>query len=457
MNNLERSWMYERLDGRGGLYSRFVIGVDEFIQFASSQPNRMGGDKVRCPCAKCQNYKFMDVETVKCHLYQFGFIENYFIWKHQGERDDISETSYGNAFHGSGQPIFEENPYRQMILHAVGPNFSQGSSWQPYSNSEPESSHPFQHSMEENPNPVSKKFYDLLDAADAKLYSGSSLSQLAVASRMLNIKIENNNMVLDNYYQTKKLVRSLGLLVEKIDCCESGCMLYWGDDDENLISCKFYSKPRYKCCVGSRKRKLIPYKRILQHGRKQSWFDCHRMFLDQHHPFRRDLKNFFKGQTVRRPPPTNRTGEEILDQICNLGIINVTDLDAEQVNKIICKTCGWKKRSIFWDLPYWSFNMIRHNLDIIHIEKSFFDNDSNDQYPKAVYTLDKEARAILFNWVKCLKFPDGYVSNLGRLPNANAKRLFGMKSYDCHVFMQRLMPIAFRELLPSNVWQSWVL
>ncbi|KAM3221136.1 hypothetical protein P3L10_020404 [Capsicum annuum] len=121
MNNLERSWMYERLDGRGGLYSRFVTGG---IYFACSQPNRMSGDKVRFPCAKCQNYKFMDVETVKCHLYQSGFIENYFIWKHQGERDDISETSYGNALHGGGQPIFEENPYRQMILDAAGPNFS---------------------------------------------------------------------------------------------------------------------------------------------------------------------------------------------------------------------------------------------------------------------------------------------------------------------------------------------
>ncbi|KAM3326935.1 hypothetical protein P3S67_002061 [Capsicum chacoense] len=128
MNNLERSWMYERLDGRGGSYSRFVTGVDEFIQFACSQPNHMSGDKVRCPCAKYQNYKFMDVETVKCHLYQYGFIENYFIWKHQGERDDISETSYGNALHVGGQPILEENPYRQMILDAAGSNFSQGSS-----------------------------------------------------------------------------------------------------------------------------------------------------------------------------------------------------------------------------------------------------------------------------------------------------------------------------------------
>ncbi|KAM3325611.1 hypothetical protein P3S67_000736 [Capsicum chacoense] len=156
-----------------------------------------------------------------------------------------------------------------MILDAAGPNFSQGLSWQSYSNSEPGSSHPFQNSVEEDPNPVSKKFYDLLDAADTKLYPGSSLSQLAFVSRMLNIKIENNmsqrgynqiikllkeslpedNIMHDSYYQMKKLVRSLGLPVEKINYCESGCILYWGDDDELLASCKFCSKPRYKRCI----------------------------------------------------------------------------------------------------------------------------------------------------------------------------------------------------------------
>ncbi|XP_047270536.1 uncharacterized protein LOC124899627 [Capsicum annuum] len=541
----------------------------------------------------------MDVETVKCHLYQSGFIENYFIWKHKGERDDRSETSYGNALHGGGHPIFKENPYRQMNLDVASPNFSQGSSWKSYSNGEPESSHPFQHSMEEDPNPISKKIYDLLDAADAELYPGSSLSQLAVVSRILNIKIEKNmsqrgynqmmqllkeslpedNIVLDNYYQTKKLVRSLGLPVEKIDrsqlhykkigcsllphshprivvnqdvCCIGVIMMNtlhlvnfvasqaadmrWHHEHKKEDSVRrhpsdseawknfneiypfFAAEPRnvrlglctdgfqpfsqsgrkysswpvivtpYNLPLGMCMKEVYMFLTIivpgklacpycmeetqsfrLQHGRKQSWFDCQRMFLDQHHPFRRDRKNFLKVQIIRRPPPTNRIGEEILDQICNLGIRNVTELDAEQVNKIICNTCGWKKRSIFWDLPYWSSNMIQNNLDVMHIEKNFFDNvfntvlnfddktkdnpqsrldtakycdqpqlgkDSTDQYPKAVYTLDKEARAILFNWVKCLKFPDGYVSNLGRLLETNAKRLFGMKSHDCHVFMQ---------------------
>ena len=30
----------------------------------------------------------------------------------------------------------------------------------------------------------------------------------------------------------------------------------------------------------------------------------------------------------------------------------------------------WKKRSIFFELPYWEHNILRHNLDVMHIEKN---------------------------------------------------------------------------------------
>ena len=32
------------------------------------------------------------------------------------------------------------------------------------------------------------------------------------------------------------------------------------------------------------------------------------------------------------------------------------------------------KMSIFWELPYWAILLIRHNLDVMHIEKNIFDN-----------------------------------------------------------------------------------
>ncbi|XP_033509958.1 uncharacterized protein [Nicotiana tomentosiformis] len=94
-------------------------------------------------------------------------------------------------------------------------------------------------------------------------------------------------------------------------------------------------------------------------------------------------------------------------------------------------------------------------LDMVeYCDRPQLAKNASGSYPKAAYTIDKAATYILFDWVKGLMFPDGYVSNLSRCLYTTKYRLFGMKSHDCHVFMQRLMSIAFHELLPNNVWQA---
>jgi hypothetical protein len=34
----------------------------------------------------------------------------------------------------------------------------------------------------------------------------------------------------------------------------------------------------------------------------------------------------------------------------------------------------WKKKSIFFKLPYWKDNLLRYNLDVMHIDKNVIDN-----------------------------------------------------------------------------------
>ena len=53
--------------------------------------------------------------------------------------------------------------------------------------------------------------------------------------------------------------------------------------------------------------------------------------------------------------------------------------------------------------------------------------------------------------MKNLKFHDGYASNMARCVDMRKHKFFGMKIHDFHVFMQRLIPIAFCELLLTNV------
>ena len=40
-------------------------------------------------------------------------------------------------------------------------------------------------------------------------------------------------------------------------------------------------------------------------------------------------------------------------------------------------THNWVKQSIFWELSYWKTDLLRHNLDIMHIEKNVFENIFN--------------------------------------------------------------------------------
>lgn len=55
-------------------------------------------------------------------------------------------------------------------------------------------------------------------------------------------------------------------------------------------------------------------------------------------------------------------------------------------------------------------------------------------------------------WVRELKGPDGYASSIGKCVDTSSKRLIGMKSNDCHVFMECLLPNA-SSAFPEPIWK----
>ena len=65
---------------------------------------------------------------------------------------------------------------------------------------------------------------------------------------------------------------------------------------------------------------------------------------------------------------------------------------------------------------------------------------------KAKFILTMEQKKAIYKQVKELKIPDGYASNLCRCVNLKEINLFRLKSYDCHVFIEYLLPIAFSAL-----------
>ncbi|XP_052621646.1 uncharacterized protein LOC128127243 [Lactuca sativa] len=156
-------------------------------------------------------------------------------------------------------------------------------------------------------------------------------------------------------------------------------------------------------------------------------------------------------------------------------------------------THNWVKRSMFWELPFWRKLLIRHNLDPMHIETNVFENLFNtvmdtpkskdnmnarkdiemycnrvqwhtwkngnkDMKKRSSFALSKEQVAKICQWLIKLKFPDGYASNLGGggggCVNVDDNSFYKFKSHECHVFLQRLLPISLRGMVPNSTWDA---
>jgi hypothetical protein len=56
-------------------------------------------------------------------------------------------------------------------------------------------------------------------------------------------------------------------------------------------------------------------------------------------------------------------------------------------------------------------------------------------------------------WMKRLKFPNGYVAGLRRSVNVTTGKLARLKSHDYHIIMERLLPVMFWGYVDDAVWK----
>nr|XP_016454527.1 PREDICTED: uncharacterized protein LOC107778742 [Nicotiana tabacum] len=229
----------------------------------------------------------------------------------------------------------------------------------------------------------------------------------------------------------------------------------------------------------------------LENGKKQ-YYMGHRLFLPLNHKWRND-KESFDGTKERRLPPEILSGEDILDQVADLDSLPLTK-DPKKKIKISheSRSDNWNKKSIFFDLPYWKTLLLRHNLDVMHIEKNVCDNilgtilnvkgktkdtikarldlqamnirkelhpiKSGDKYelPTACYTLSLEEKNKFLRFLKNLTVPDGYLSNISQCVNTKDRKISGLKSHDCHGLLQYLLPLAIRGMLCKSICEPLI-
>jgi hypothetical protein len=156
----------------------------------------------------------------------------------------------------------------------------------------------------------------------------------------------------------------------------------------------------------------------------------------------------------------------------------------------------WKKKSIFWELPYWEILEVRNAIDVMHLTKNLcvnvlgflgcYNNSKDtlearqnlknihrneapsikvdeeadpeeveeeelDYLGPASYTLSKVEKDIMFDCLKSMKVPSGYSLNIKGIINMKYKKFTNLKAHDCHMLMTQLLPVALRGVLLEKV------
>jgi len=67
------------------------------------------------------------------------------------------------------------------------------------------------------------------------------------------------------------------------------------------------------------------------------------------------------------------------------------------------------------------------------------------------YTLSKEEKQTMFDFLNSMKVPSGYSSNIQGRINMKGKKFTNLKPHDCHILMTQLLPVALRGIQPEIV------
>jgi hypothetical protein len=100
----------------------------------------------------------------------------------------------------------------------------------------------------------------------------------------------------------------------------------------------------------------------------------------------------------------------------------------------------------------------QQNLGLIYLgikhELQLREEENTHVMPRARFTLSKEQKVAFMNFLREVKFPYGYASNISRCVSVDGTNLQGLKTHDCHIILQRLLAAGMRGLLDKDIYEA---
>jgi hypothetical protein len=194
--------------------------------------------------------------------------------------------------------------------------------------------------------------------------------------------------------------------------------------------------------------------------------------LPQNHKFRQQKNAFKKDNIVTKRPPKHLSGSQIVDMLDKL----MPDPERPRYFEGYGEMHNWTHKCRLWELPYMLVLILMHNIDVMHQERNMGESiidtcmilsgkakdnikarkdltelcncptlelSETGGKPRVSFSLKPQQRKEVMQWMKGLKFLNGYAAGLRRSMNVMTEKLTGLKCHDYHIIMKRLMPVMF--------------
>jgi hypothetical protein len=265
----------------------------------------------------------------------------------------------------------------------------------------------------------------------------------------------------------------------------------------------------HKACVRCMEETM--FLQLGKDGSSKTVYMGHRRWLQKTDPWRK-RGDLFDGTNEPRGPPRKKSGEEIDTLLkgwkeCPApGKIRQKPGEKKKKKETTPLIGVWKRRSVFWDLPYWKILDTPHCLDVMHITKNVCESllgtllnmpDRTKDGPKArqdlkvlgireelqippaqegqseeeadggqkrkrikqpdyycppsCFTFSPAEVDQFFNCLLGVRVPFGYSGLISRYMDPKKRNFSGMKSHDCHVMMTQILPVAIRGIMDDHV------
>nr|GEZ32166.1 hypothetical protein [Tanacetum cinerariifolium] len=328
----------------------FYIGLEKFVNHCKRLVNSVG--KIRCPCKSCRTILWVSIKHLSDHITRHGFDLIYKTWVHHGEPALPLPP-----------PVIDNTRQHQMSdmtallndLSYIPPNNEH--------NEPTQGDIGLQHVDDD---------IDDIQSTSVFIYEREFF--------MLTLLIpgpKSPGKDIDVYL--RPLIEDLKVLrdrkgVETIDVASGHkfnirAMILWTINDFFArSSLSRWSGKGYKAFPTCNKD--TPYVHVLS----KTTYVGYKRFLKKPHKWRSSCE--FNGQTDNKDPPKEFGRDEILGQLDRLPT-RLTGkhpcFGAVKIKRNVLVELNWTKRSIFYELEFWSFLTLRHNLDIMHIEKNMLE------------------------------------------------------------------------------------